>query len=115
MSVSVFSWLLDWRLFVEQSKSVEDVEQTAEQGSIPAFSFYFMLAVSAAIATLGLLANSAAVIIGAMIVAPLMSPIIAMSYGLVAGKVPLILRSLLTVLTGTILTIGVANGNHRGD
>jgi len=108
MSDSIFRWLFDWRYLVEKPTSVEDAEQTLDRGSIPAFSFYFMLAISAVIATLGLLANSAAVIIGAMIIAPLMSPIIAMSYGLVAGRGKLILRSLLTVLTGTILTIGVA-------
>jgi len=55
-----------------------------------------------------LLANSAAVIIGAMIIAPLMSPILSMSYGVVAGKGALTMRSLLTVVTGTLLTIGIA-------
>ena len=108
MSVSIFSWLVDWRHLVEDPTPVEEVEQTVELGSIPAFSFFFMLAVSTVIATLGLLANSAAVVIGAMIIAPLMSPIIAASYGLVARRLPLTFRSLFTVLAGTLLTIGVA-------
>jgi uncharacterized hydrophobic protein (TIGR00271 family) len=108
MSASSSRWLGDWRQLVEKPTSAKDVEQAVEMGSIPAFAFYFMLVMSAVIATFGLLANSAAVIIGAMIVAPLMSPIIAMSYGLVAGRGPLIIRSLLVVLTGTILTICVA-------
>ena len=108
MSASSSRWLGDWRQLVEKPTSTKDVEQAVEMGSIPAFAFYFMLVMSAVIATFGLLANSAAVIIGAMIVAPLMNPIIAMSYGLVAGRGPLITRSLLVVLTGTILTIGVA-------
>jgi len=79
-----------------------------ERGSIPAYTFYFLLASSTVIATFGLLANSAAVIIGAMIIAPLMSPILSMSYGVVAGKGALTMRSLLTVVTGTLLTIGIA-------
>ena len=108
MFASSSRWLGDWRQLVEKPTSAKDVEQAVEMGSIPAFAFYFMLVMSAVIATFGLLANSAAVIIGAMIVAPLMSPIIAMSYGLVAGRGPLIIRSLLVVLTGTILTICVA-------
>jgi uncharacterized hydrophobic protein (TIGR00271 family) len=108
MPASIFRWLYDWRHLVEEPTPVEDVEQTVELGSIPAFSFFFMLATSAVIATLGLLASSAAVVIGAMIIAPLMSPIIAVSYGLVARRLSLTLRSLFTVLTGTLLTVGVA-------
>lgn len=108
MSASSSRWLGDWRQLVEKPTSAKEVEQAVEKGSIPAFAFYFMLVMSAVIATFGLLANSAAVIIGAMIVAPLMNPIVAMSYGLVAGRGQLITRSLLVVLTGTILTITVA-------
>lgn len=104
----VFSILGNWRQLVEKPASVEEVALTVEKGSIPAFSFFFMLVISAVIATFGLLANSAAVIIGAMIVAPMMNPIIAMSFSLVAQKVTLMIRSLFTVLAGTILTIGVA-------
>ncbi len=104
----VFSILGNWRQLVEKPASVEEVELTVEKGSIPAFSFFFMLVISAVIATFGLLANSAAVIIGAMIVAPMMNPIIAMSFSLVARKITLMIRSIFTVLAGTILTIGVA-------
>lgn len=43
-----------------------------------------------------------------MRIAPLMSPIVAMAYGLVAGRRPLIVRSLFGVVTGTLLTIAVA-------
>jgi len=108
MPTSIFSWLYDWRHLVAEPTPVEEVEQTVELGSIPAFPFFFMLAISTVIATLGLLANSAAVVIGAMIIAPLMSPIIAVSYGLVARRLPLAFRSLFTVLAGTLLTIGAA-------
>jgi uncharacterized hydrophobic protein (TIGR00271 family) len=108
MSAPFSHWLGSWHHLVEEPISAEEVERAAEQGSIPAYALYFMLASSAVIATFGLLANSAAVIIGAMIVAPLMSPIISMSYGIVAGRGALTIRSLLTIITGTLLTIGVA-------
>ena len=108
MCASNSRWRVDWRELAVQPTSVETIENIINRGSIPAFSFYFMLAISAVISTLGLLANSAAVVIGAMIIAPLMSPIIAFSYGLISGTGPLIIRSLLMVLTGTVLTIGVA-------
>ena len=108
MRASSSRWRDDWQELAEKPTSVDTVENTVNRGSLPSFAFYFMLAISAVIATLGLLANSAAVVIGAMIVAPLMSPIIALSYGLVSGTGPLIIRSTITVFTGTLLTIGVA-------
>ena len=76
MSVLISHWLGDWRHLVEKPVSAEGVASAVEKGSVPAFAFFFMLASSGVIATFGLLANSAAVIIGAMIVAPLMNPII---------------------------------------
>ena len=75
MSVLISHWLGDWRYLVEKPVSAEGVERTVEKGSVPSYAFFFMLASSGVIATFGLLANSAAVIIGAMIVAPLMNPI----------------------------------------
>ncbi len=108
MALSIRSWFGDWSHLLKKPVSAKDAEQAVEPGSIPDFSFHFMLASSAVLATLGLLANSAAVIIGAMIVAPLMSPIISMSYGIVAGRMALTMRSLLTIFTGTLLTIGLA-------
>ena len=108
MSVPISRWFGGWSHLLTKTVSAEDAEQAVEPGSVPDFSFHFMLASSAVLATLGLLANSVAVIIGAMIVAPLMSPIISMSFGIVAGRMALTMRSLLSVLTGTLLTIGLA-------
>lgn len=86
----------------------KEIEEMVEKGSVPDFSFFLMIGVSSIIATLGLLANSAAVIIGAMIIAPLMNPIIAVAYWLLAKRRILIIRSLLTIVLGTILSIVVA-------
>jgi len=63
----------EWRHLVEKPVGVEQVKKVVEKGSIPVFGFFFMLGASGIIATLGLLSNSAAVIIGAMIIAPLMN------------------------------------------
>ena len=78
------------------------------QASIPSFSFFLMLALATAIATFGLIANSAPSIIGAMIIAPLMSPIISFSYGLVSLEKGLISRSIVTVIAGVILVVVLA-------
>jgi len=103
-----FQHIFKWKHLIENPTSIVDVEKIVKRGSVPDFPFFFMLAVSAVVATLGLLANSAAVIIGAMIIAPLMTPIISMSYWLIARRGILILRALLTVILGTLLTMGIA-------
>ena len=45
------------------------------QGSVPRPLYYLLLMVSGGIAAFGLIGNSAAVVIGAMLVSPLMTPI----------------------------------------
>lgn len=58
-----------------------------------ATSYWFQLLVSMGIATLGLVVGSAAVVIGAMLVAPLMGPIVGLAMGLATGSPFLVLRS----------------------
>lgn len=67
--------------------------------------FYVLLALSTMIAALGLLANSAAVIIGAMIVAPLMGPILGLSLGMISRDRRLERNSLFAEVTGVALTV----------
>ncbi len=72
-------------------------------------SDYLVLVVaSSVIATLGLLENNAAVIIGAMIIAPLIAPIQGLSFGAVAGSPRLFRRATLTLAIGTVVSIAVA-------
>lgn len=74
----------------------------------PTSDYYLLLLLSGSIASFGLLANSAATIIGAMIVAPLMGPILAIGYAIVAGNRRLLKRSILALSTGAVLTITIA-------
>ena len=78
------------------------------RGSVPSFGFFFMLGLASTIATFGLIANSAPAIIGAMIIAPLMSPILSLSYGLVIIDRRLITLSAITVAAGMILVVVIA-------
>ncbi len=63
---------------------------------------------SCIIATLGLLSNSAAVIIGAMIIAPLMLPIRGLAFGALEGNVVLFRKALTAIIFGTILAVALA-------
>lgn len=60
------------------------------------------------IATLGLLSNSAAVIIGAMLVAPLMSPIRSVAFGILEGDLELVTTGLKALGTGTFISIALS-------
>ncbi|WP_170270204.1 TIGR00341 family protein [Heliorestis acidaminivorans] len=70
--------------------------------------FYLMVSLSGIVATLGLLTNSAAVIIGAMLIAPLMNPIISGSLAITLGDTQLLRRASFAELTGLTLAIVLA-------
>lgn len=76
--------------------------------SFPTVSFFVLLALATAIATFGLLANSAPAIIGAMIVAPLMTPIMGLSYGVVRFEWSQIIRSAITVFLGVVIVVAIS-------
>lgn len=95
----------DWKWLSEKPISMEGLNRQVWRSSVPSQSFYILLALSAIISTLGLLANSAATIIGAMIIAPLMGPILGFAYGMVMGNRRLLKRSALTLGSGIFLTI----------
>ncbi|NWF61565.1 MAG: DUF389 domain-containing protein [Fischerella sp.] len=70
---------------------------------------YLILIVgSCVIATFGLLSNSAAVIIGAMIVAPLMLPIRGLAFGALQGNMLLFRKGIIAVGAGTIIAVAIA-------
>lgn len=70
--------------------------------------FLIMLVLSAIIAISGVLSDSTATVIGAMIIAPLGTPILGIAFGIVSGHLSLVLRSMMWVLIG--LTIVIALG-----
>lgn len=71
-------------------------------------NFFVFLAGSALIATLGLFQNSPAVIIGAMIIAPLMRPLTGLSLAILTADTRLLGRALLTLLVGTFIGITIS-------
>lgn len=78
-------------------------------GSEPELRFYAMVAASTAIATFGLIQDSAAVVIGAMLVAPLMTPIFGIALGLVRGDAYLFGRALKAEVIGIIVAVAFAS------
>ncbi len=74
------------------------VYRRMQQAARPNINYYVLITLSAVIATLGLLLNSPAVVIGAMLVAPLMSPMVAIAVGITFGDI----RTLRNALTATV-------------
>ena len=87
-----------------------EISDAILDGAFATRRFYVLLALSTIIAAGGLLSNSAAVIIGAMIVAPLMGPILGLSMGMVSGRPGLERGALLAEITGVALAVGLAFG-----
>ncbi|MCJ7715546.1 MAG: TIGR00341 family protein [Anaerolineales bacterium] len=74
----------------------------------PGRDYFILIVLSTIIAALGLLLNSPAVVIGAMLVAPLMSPILGFSLGVILGEGRLVRTSLESVFKGVMASIIVA-------
>lgn len=67
--------------------------------------YAFMATMSAGIAILGLLLSSPAVIIGAMLISPLMGPIIGLGFALATFDWPEVRKSLIALALGTLLAV----------
>lgn len=96
-----------WHQRVELVQLQQLQDELLEESAVN--TAYLILIVGAcAIATFGLLTNSTAVIIGAMIVAPLMLPIRGLAFGALAGNITLFRQGLIAVTVGTLLAVGLA-------
>lgn len=84
------------------------LEVRFENISRPTFEFFILLGSSTIIATLGLFQNSAAVIIGAMIIAPLMRPLMGLALSSITADERLFKRALMTLVAGSAFGIGIS-------
>ena len=82
-----------------------DLYETILRGSKREFDFIFLMLIATSIASIGLIQNNVAVVIGAMLLAPLMTPILGVSLSFVQGNRELVICSSLTTLVGFSLGI----------
>ena len=80
-----------------------DVFKTVRRATRPSIDFFVTLTLASAFASLGLLLDSPAVIIGAMMVAPLMTTILGMGLSIIMGEPKVFWRALTTTLRGCLL------------
>lgn len=84
------------------------VNQNMSQFALGSVDFYALILLASVVAMLGLMQDSSAVIIGAMLVAPLMSPILAVAHSIVLGDIHSLTRAGESTIKGIVLAISVA-------
>lgn len=102
-------WARQWRQnqLVEKTDRISVLEHVHD-GGILGPRYAFMIVMSCGIAILGLLQDSAAVIIGAMLISPLMGPIIQLGMGLATFELRSVREAMVSLLVGVALTLATA-------
>lgn len=106
------SWPETWVRAVLDLASVSPERRTVvldeiESGSQPTATYYVLLGISELIAAFALIIGSDATLIGANVVAPLMTPIIGISLGLMRGDLRLLRTALLAEFGGALLGVAL--------
>jgi len=89
---------------ISRQELYEDIENGARLSRV----YMAMVALSTVVAAIGLNQNSLAVIIGAMVIAPLLGPNVALSLSITLGDLPLLRQSLLTALAGVAAALALS-------
>ena len=82
-------------------------EQTARGADLD-FDYVLLVVLSTVVAAIGLLEDNVAVVIGAMVIAPLLSPNIALCLATTLGDLALMRRAIVTMLAGIGMAIGLS-------
>jgi len=82
-----------------------EVHVQLRESSKPDFDYFVLVMLSCIIATFGLLIDSAATIIGAMLVAPLMSPILGIGLASIRGDTTLLKNAVSAIARGAVLAV----------
>lgn len=104
-------YLAAWVRNLYRPMEAADRQQVIEhvtQSAAPSFNFFLLVVLSCSIATMGLLTNSAAVIIGAMLIAPLMSPLIGIGLGSSIGDTGFVRKCGTTLGWGVVVAVLLA-------
>jgi len=90
--------------FFDKKKTIETLIEESRVSS----TYYLYLSFGAFISTLGLLLDNAIVIIGAILIAPILFPILSLGMGMVTSSPDAIKRALKNISRSIAITIGIA-------
>lgn len=100
LSINMFGGLFNNVTEAEKNAAIEGIVQHAT----PRRDFFLMLALSVSMATFGVLLNNTVILIGSMLIAPLLYPILSLALGVIVADQKLIGRSVYTLLK----SVGIA-------
>lgn len=89
---------------ISREELYEDIKDAAQCSRV----YLAMVVLSTIVASVGLYYNSVAIIIGAMVIAPLLGPNVAMSLGTALGDLTLLRHAILTALAGIATTMALS-------
>ncbi len=100
----------------EEKKKNEDsataarelIYEEVEKGARLDLNFCLLVVLSTVVAAIGLIENNVAVLIGAMVIAPLLGPNLALSLGTALGDVSLMRKSARTLFFGVLLAVALS-------
>jgi len=90
------------------SKEKSDAIENLFKHSVPSKDFFLMILLSVLMATFGLLIDSSAVIVGSMLIAPILYPVLGLAMGIIMSDFNLVSKSFITFLKASILGIIVS-------
>ena len=88
--------------------SREELYKDVSQGARLDGNYLLLVVLSTVVAAIGLLENNVAVVIGAMVIAPLLGPNMALALGSALGDTELMWRALKTNLAGVLLAFSIS-------
>lgn len=94
-----------WTVHVIGQVDQAEVTERRREDSAMSEHYLFMTAMSGGIAILGLLLSSPAVVIGAMLLSPLMGPIMGLGFALAIGDWNWLKQSLRTLMIGSVMAV----------
>ncbi|OIP74832.1 MAG: hypothetical protein AUK48_08975 [Oscillatoriales cyanobacterium CG2_30_44_21] len=101
----------DWlagQMGVDEQRKTEVYLEIAQSATLKDATYWLQIIFSAGIATIGLALSSPAVIIGAMLISPLMGPILSLGLSLAAGDFILLVRAIANLALSCAVAISFA-------
>ena len=102
--------VVDQQSLLEDKARVDELRRSYDGEARLSESFIVLTIGASLIASLGLVANNAAVVIGAMVVAPWILPLRVAVFAVLIGNARLLVRSLLTLAAGAGITLALSMG-----
>lgn len=103
------SGIINWIIHPDGLNDPDTLLKERVNAAKPSLEFFVLLITSSVIATIGLIENSAAVVIGAMIIAPLMDPIISLAFAIANRNIRLAIQSTSLIILGSAVVVVISS------